>query len=151
MIKTLNTIIILSVACWACFSPNLATAGDAVMTDVRIIYASQGPGFIDSGLEDLAEELGSVFRYTSYRLIKEKSMSLRNNQKGVVSLPGKRSLIVTPIRTSEEKIKYQIGIFKSGDKVFGTQILLKDRRSITIGGPKFKNGVLLFNISGKIL
>ena len=151
MIKIPNMIIILSVACWVCLSPNMATAGDTVKTDVRIIHASQGPSYIDSELEDLAAELGSIFKYTSYRLIKEKSMSLKNNQKGVVTLPGKRSLVVTPIRVSGEKIKYQIGIFKSGDKVFGTQILLKNRRSITIGGPKFKDGFLLFNISGKVL
>jgi len=126
-------------------------AGNSVRTDVRIIHASQGQNHIDSGLSDLAEELGSVFKYTSYRLIKAESMTLNNNQQGIVNLPDERSLIVTPITISKEKIKYQINILKSGDQIFGTQILLKNQRSITIGGPKFKDGYLLFNISGNAL
>ncbi len=151
MTKFLNTISILFITLWICSFANMAIAGGTVKTDVRIIHASQGQNHIDSDLSDLAEELGSVFKYTSYKLIKTKNMRLNENQKGSVNLPGKRSLIVIPTRISGEKIKYQIGIFKSGDQVFSTQILLKNGRSITIGGPKFKKGYLLFNISGNIL
>ncbi len=155
ILKSKNAILIIFTTCWICFSPtlfvNTAIAGNAVRTDVRVIHASQGQNFIDSELKDLAEELGSVFKYTSYRLIKTKSMILKNNQQGAVNIPNKRSLVVTPIRINKGKIKYQINIFKSGDQIFSTQILLKNQRSITIGGPKFKNGYLLFNISGKAL
>ena len=154
MIKTHNAILILFVTCWICFFSslflNMAIAGNTVRTDVRVIHASQGQKHIDPGLKDLAEELGSVFKYTSYKLIKTKTMNLGDNQKGSVKLPGKRSLVVTPVKISGKKIKYQIGIFKSGEQIFKTQILLNNKRSITIGGPKFKKGYLLFNISGKI-
>ena len=154
MIRIQNITSILFATCCVCFFvslfSNIAIAGNAVRTDVRVIHASQGQNFIDSELRDLAEELGSVFKYTSYRLIKTKSMVLNNNQQGVVSLPNKRSLVVTPIKISRDKIKYQISIFKSGNQIFGTQILLKNQRSITIGGPKFKNGYLLFNVSGTV-
>ena len=154
MMRIQNVTAIFFVTCWICFLvslfPNISIAGNAVRTDVRVIHASQGQTFIDSELRDLAEELGSVFKYTSYRLIKTKSMVLNNSQQGVVNIPNKRSLVVTPIKISGKKIKYQISIFKSGEQIFGTQILLKDQRSITIGGPKFKNGYLLFNISGVI-
>ena len=154
MIRIQNiTSILFAIFCVCFFAslfPNIVIAGNAVRTNVRVIHASQGQNFIDSELRDLAEELGSVFKYTSYRLIKTKSMVLNNNQQGVVSLPNKRSLVVTPIKISGGKIKYQINIFKSGDQIFGTQILLKNQRSITIGGPKFKNGYLLFNVSGTV-
>ncbi len=136
---------------WICSFASMAIAGSTVKTNVRIIHASQGQNHIDSDLSDLAEELSSVFKYTSYKLMKTKSIRLNESQQGAVNLPGKRSLIVIPTKISGEKIKYQISIFKSGDKVFSTQILLKNGRSITIGGPKFKKGYLLFNISGNIL
>ena len=155
MAKILNTIFILTITGWLCFFPNLfpnsAIAGNTVKTTVRVIHASQGQNHIDPELKDLAKELGSVFKYTFYKLINTKNMNLGNNQKGLVKIPGNRSLVVTPINIGREKIKYQIGIFKSGDQIFKTQILLNNQRSITIGGPKFKNGYLLFNISGKIL
>ena len=47
-----------------------------------------------------------------------------------------------------KRIRYEIGIQKNKQSVFQTQVLLKNNISITIGGPKFNNGVLLFNISG---
>ncbi len=154
MIRIQNLVSRLLVVCCICFFanlfPNIAIAGNAAGTYVRVIHASQGQNFIDSELRDLAEELGSVFKYTSYRLIKTKNMVLNNNQQGVVNLPNKRSLVVTPIKIGGGKIKYQISILKSGDQIFGTQIILKNQRSITIGGPKFKKGYLLFNISGQI-
>ena len=149
--RFLNVIFILFVTGWICSFTNIAIAGNAVRTDIRIIHASQGQNHIDSELSDLAEEWSSFAKYTSYRLIKAKSMRLNKNQKGVVAIPGDRSLVVIPTGITGEKIKYQINIFKSGDQVFSTQILLKNRRSITIGGPKFKNGYLLFNISGTAL
>lgn len=152
MLKTILTLVLIGLI----FSllnlfPNTAIAEDTVKTHVRVIHASQGQNHIDPDLKDLAKELGSVFKYTSYKLISTKNMNLRNNQKGIVNLPGKRSLIVTPIKIGKEKIKYQIDIFKSGKQIFKTQILLNNKRSITIGGPKFKQGYLLFNISGKTL
>jgi len=154
MIRIQNLSSTLFVICWisfvVCFFPYMAIAGNAVGTNVRVIHASQSKNFIDPELRDLAEELGSVFKYTSYRLIKTKNMVLNNNQQGMVNLPNKRSLIVTPIKIAGKKIKYQISIFKSGDQIFSTQILLKNKRSITIGGPKFKKGYLLFNISGTV-
>ena len=150
MTKILNSIIVLSMFGWICFFPNMAAAGNAVGTKVRVIHASQGQNHIDSKLTDLAEELGSI-PYSSYRLIKTKTMRLANKQNGVVKLPNDRSLVITLLKIGGEKITYQINIFHSGDQIFGTQILLKNNRSITIGRVKSKNGVLLFNISGKIL
>ncbi len=132
------------------FHTSNAMAGNIAITETKVIYASLDRNFIDPELKNLAEELGSVFRYTSYKLIKTKHMVLNNNQQGIVNIPGERSLIVTPIDISNKKIKYQISIFKSGNQIFTTKILLKNRRSITIGGPKFKNGYLIFNIAGQI-
>ncbi|THB74983.1 MAG: hypothetical protein D3926_20885 [Desulfobacteraceae bacterium] len=125
-------------------------AGDRVNTHVRVIHAAQGARHIDAGLDDLAAELESVFRYTSYRLIQSKGMMLGYNEKGRVGLPGKRMLVVSPTSIDGQRIQYRITIHKGKKQVFQTQVLLKNRSSITIGGPQFKKGYLLFNISGRI-
>ena len=126
-----------------------AFAEHPVKTRVRVIHAADGNHHIDAGLKDLATELGSVFRYTSYSLIQSKTMTLGYHQKGQVSLPGGRLLIVSPTSMDQQRIEYQINILKGKKRVFQTRIRLKNHGSITIGGPEYKNGYLLFNISGQ--
>lgn len=127
-----------------------AAAASQVQTRVRVIHASGGTHHIDEGLKDLAAELESVFRYTAYSLIQSRGMTLGYNQKGQVSLPGGRLLIVSPTRIDGQRIQYHISILKENKQMFQTTILLKNRSSLTIGGPRHQDGYLLFNISGHI-
>ncbi|MCP4022546.1 MAG: hypothetical protein GY729_11955 [Desulfobacteraceae bacterium] len=149
MLRSANTITLAIFFFTICFLTQAAMAGGNVNTGVRVIHASSGPQFIDPGLRDIVPELKSVFRYTSYRLIKQKSMNLNRNQQGKVNLPGNRTLVVTPTKIKGKRIQYSININKAGQRIFNTQVSLKNNSSITIGGPKFKKGYLLFNISGR--
>ena len=119
-------------------------------TRVTVIHASTGPRHVDPGLSPIISELESVFKYTSYRLITSSDMTLGMNQTGRVSLPGKRTLTVTPMNAGRGRIPYQIRIMKKRKPVFQTKILLKNNSSVTIGGPQHKKGVLLFNIQGNL-
>ncbi len=134
--------------CFLFTQPAFAKA--KILTQVKVIHASTASNHIDTGLKDISSELQSVFKYTSYRLLNEKSMSLGFNQKGKVNLPGKRTLVVEPLNIEGKRIQYQINIQKKKKKIFQTKVLLKNNRSITIGGPQFKKGVLIFNISGSV-
>ncbi len=150
MKQYITLLIILLVAC----SMVVAFAGPAssssIVSNIRVLHASSGPEHLDPGIRDLEKELRSVFRYTSYRLLQEKRLNLDFHTKGRVPLPGNRVLEVLPIGSREERIRFRISISKEGKKVFGTQILLRNGSSITIGGPKLKDGFLLFNISGDL-
>ncbi len=130
--------------------PEAICASSRVQTSVRVIHASQDPHHIDASIRDLAAELESVFRYTAYRLVQSRAMTLEFNQKGSVGLPGDRTLMVNPARITGGRIQYQISILKAGEQIFQTQVLLRDGGSITIGGPRYGNGYLLFNISGQV-
>lgn len=133
-----------------CFFTQPLFAKNRVLTDVKVIHASTGPTHVDNGLRPIISELKSVFKYTSYRLLKDQKLNLGFNQKGRVSLPGKRTLIVMPSNMDGKRIRYQINIQKNNRSVFKTQVLLRNNSSITIGGPQFNNGTLLFNISGSV-
>jgi len=139
----------LSISAWF-IAAQPALGQSRVMTDVKVIHASTAQNYLDPGLESIISELETVFKYTSYKILKEKRLDQTFNQKGRVNLPGKRTLIITPLGTDSSRIKYQINILKGQNTVFQTRILLRNNSSITIGGPKFKNGYLLFNISGTI-
>jgi len=147
IIKTIS--IFTGLSCFCLFTQP-AFAKNQVLTDVKVIHASTGPAHIDPRLKGNISELKSVFKYTSYRLIKDQKMKLNFNQKGRVILPGKRTLVVIPSDMNGRRIRYQINIHRNNHPVFQTQVLLKNNCSITIGGPQFKNGTLLFNISGSL-
>jgi len=140
--------LIFSGIAWLCLFSQPVLGKTKLLTDVKVIHASTGLQYIDPGLKKIIPELKSVFKYTSYRLLKDERLNQQFNHKGRVKLPGKRTLIITPLDMQGKRIQYQINIQKNKRLIFQTKVLLKNNRSITIGGPKFDNGVLLFNISG---
>ena len=133
-----------------CLFPYPLLAQTIYTTQIKVIHAATGSSHIDPGIKSLIREIKSVFKYTDYRLIKNKKMALRENQTGTIDLPGNRTLAVTPVNMAGNRITYQIRIKKNQASVFQTQVLLKNHNSITIGGPQYKKGVLLFNIKGDV-
>ena len=109
--------------------------------------ASQGSEYLDPRLSDLIEELKSVFRYSSYRLLSENSVDLAMRETGTVSLPGKRVLKITPAQVSGNRVEMELVIFKHNKEIFQTVIQLLNQSSIIVGGPEYQEGYLLFNIS----
>ncbi len=151
IMETLLRIVVITILVWVVAVISTESNADgAVLSNVRVIHASSGPPGIDPRLRDLAPELKSVFRYTTYRLINEQTMNLRHQETGRVLLPGERILELTPAGVVDGRIRFRISILKNRNRVFGTEILLKNGSSLTIGGPAFENGFLLFNISGQL-
>jgi hypothetical protein len=124
-----------------------AFAENRVTGNVRIIHASSGPAYMDPALRGLGHELQSVFKYTSYRLLSIKPLNLTRHRVQRITLPGNRTLEISPTGFKKGRIKFKINILKRNKPVFTTEILLRNGSSITIGGPGYKNGYLLFNIS----
>ena len=122
-------------------------AAGKVDVAVKTVLASQGSEFIDPELSGLAKELQSLFRYSSYRLLSKDRLSLNVRETGSVSLPGKRVLRITPTGVQKKRVELQLVILKKEKQIFDTVIQLLNKGSIIVGGPKHKDGSLLFNIS----
>jgi hypothetical protein len=136
--------------CITCLFPFPLSAQTIYNTQVKVIHAATGSSHVDPGIKSLVQEIESVFKYTDYRLIKNQQMKLQENQTGTIDLPGNRTLLVTPVNLAKDRISYQIRIEKNQTPVFKTQVLLKNHNSMTIGGPQYEKGVLLFNIRGDV-
>ena len=124
-----------------------AQANQDVDIVVKTILASQGAEYLDPRLSDLVEELQSVFKYSSYRLLSEDSSNLGMGETREVSLPGKRTLKITPVQVTGDRIELQLGILKKEKNIFQTVVKLLDKSSLTVGGPEYEDGYLLFNVS----
>ncbi|UCD86899.1 MAG: hypothetical protein JSV01_03765 [Desulfobacterales bacterium] len=114
---------------------------------VKAVLASQGSEYMDPRLSSLTEELQSVFRYSSYRLLSENRMELAMRETGTVSLPEDRVLKITPLQITGNRVELLLVILKKKKEVFQTVSQLLNHSSIIVGGPKYKDGYLLFNIS----
>ena len=136
------------ICCWC--QAQTGFAQNAVITHVKVIQASTQSRSIDPALRRIVPELESVFRYTGYTLLQDKTLSLAFQQQGRIALPDRRTLVLTPTSSQGQRIQYDIQILNRKEAVFQTRVLLKNNRSMTIGGPRSDHGVLLFHITGSL-
>lgn len=127
-------------------APAPAWPGPNINITVKTILASGKGDSVDPGLQGLVRELQSVFRYSSYAFLGEKSLSLTSNNKGVVTLPEQRIMNISEKGTEGDRVVLEIEILKNNSRIFQTVIKLRNNSSITIGGPEYRGGNLLFNI-----
>ena len=124
-------------------------AGPVYQTRVRVVSADDGPARTDPGIQDMIKEIGPVFKYTRFKLLSDKTMLLPQGQKKVMPLPGARRLSITPQGMQNTRILYHLRVDTGDAPVFETNVGLKNNTSITIGGPKIENGVMLINVQGR--
>jgi hypothetical protein len=122
-------------------------AKDDISADVKTVLASQESEYLDPRLSSLIKELQTIFRYSCYRLLSEDRVGLTMKETGKVSLPGNRVLEITPLQIEGDRMELKLVMVKKKKEIFQTIIKLLNHRSLTVGGPKYKDGFLLFNIS----
>ena len=125
---------------------NKSWAEPNIQINVTTILASQKTGSMDKRLRNIIKELQSVFKYSSYELISQNRLRLDKNTIGRVSLPGGRLLKIALKGVSGNRAKLKMEIQKGSQQIFQADIELRNKSSITIGGPNHKGGNLLFNI-----
>jgi hypothetical protein len=126
--------------------PLQAWSGENISIAVKTILASENGKSVDPGLNDIVRELQSVFRYSSYKLLGEKGLTLSLNNKGVVTLPEQINMNISSMGIEGDRVVLDIEILRGGSRILQTVIKLRNNSSITIGGPEYQGGNLLFNI-----
>ena len=121
-------------------------ADSIVQIDVKTILASNEGRDIDPRLRGLVRELKSVFRYSSYQLLSQDRANLRMNRSERISLPGGRMMSITLKGLSGRRATLRLEIYKRKEQIFQTVIQLRNQSSVTVGGPEYRGGYLLFNI-----
>ena len=128
------------------FAPPECMAGPNINVTVKTISASGKGNSVDPRLKGLVQELQSVFRYSSYEFLGQKGLQLSSNKKGVVNLPENRIMNISVKGIEGSRVILEIEILKNNSRIFQTVIKLNNNSSLTIGGPAYKGGNLLFNI-----
>lgn len=118
-----------------------------VQVRLRVIQASNVGTTIDPSLRDMHKDLGSLFSFTSYRLIKDQNLNLSPNQPASVPVHEGRSIEITQVTSHKNLIELKVRIKRDGTDTLNTQVRLSPGRTVLIGGPKHGEGVVILGLS----
>ena len=124
-----------------------ALAQEEVALRVSTILATDTSSEFDSRLDRMRRQLFGLFRYSSYRLVKEENRRCSWGSPNSFEIPGGRYLQVLPIAYKEDRVKLKVILIESGTAPpLDTDFTLPNHGNIWVGGPKHPDGVLLISI-----
>ncbi len=128
---------------------SLPTAFAQVHVRMRVILASNAGQDIDPSLQDVHRELGSLFTFTSYRLVRDESLNLSPNQPArITGRTGKAFLEVTLVGEHKNVAELRLRVVREGTEILNTQVRLFSGRTVLVGGPRHGEGVVIYAIFG---
>ncbi len=131
-----------------------SSASAQVQVRLRVIKATNRGSEIDPGLRDVHGQLGSLFNFTSYRLLRDESLTLAPNRPvEVVSRRGgrsgeRKSMEITLVAQRREMAELKVRIKREdGTEILSTQVRIAPGKTVLIGGPRYAEGVIIFALS----
>jgi hypothetical protein len=126
------------------FSASLSLA--QIQVRMRAIHASDTGSSVDSSLRDLHKELGSLFSFTSYRLMRDEMLNLSMNQPVLISArEGTIKLEATLVGLHRGAAEVRIRVIREGSQILNTQVRLSPGRTVLVGGPRhLRGGVIIY-------
>jgi hypothetical protein len=126
--------------------PSLSTASAQVQVRLRAIHASDAGSGVDPSLRDLHKELGSLFSFTSYRLMRDEILNLSLNQPASISSREGRIIIeITLVGLHKGVAELRIRVVREGSEILNTQVRLFPGRTVLVGGPRHtRGGVVIY-------
>jgi len=121
-----------------------ARAEEPVFLRTQIILASNQPGKgIDPKLSAMAQQLRAVFKYTSYQLVSTPEGSLVTGKPWSTPLPENRVLEVVLLGREKGFSRLGVKIFEGRRALLDTTLRLRMGGTFLLGGPSYKEGVLI--------
>jgi hypothetical protein len=125
-----------------------ASAASAQMNvRLRVIVASNDSRAVDSSLRDLHRQLGSLFNFTSYRLIREDHLALYPSLPAAIQARPGRFIELTLVRQYRESAELKIRVIRERRDILNTMVRLSPGRTVLIGGPRHGDRVIIFALS----
>jgi hypothetical protein len=120
-----------------------------VQTRLRVFEASNVGTGIDSSLRDMGDQFKSLFSFSSYRLLKEEMLTLRPNQTVSIPIPPKREIELTLTGKQRNFAEVRVRIKQEQTDILNTQVRLFPGKTVSIGGPKHGEGVMIVTLSAQ--
>jgi hypothetical protein len=120
---------------------SFSIASAQVQVRIRGIHASDDSSGVDPSLRDLHKELGSLFNFKSYRLMRDETLNLSLNQPvSISSRDGTIILETTLVGLQKGVAEVRIKVVRDKSEILNTQIRLFPGRTVIVGGPRHRRG-----------
>lgn len=116
--------------------------------EVRIgaVMASQSGDVFDHRLASLRRSFDSLFQYSSYRLLREERRRVKWRREAGFHLPGGRYLVVIPREYKDGRVALHMMLLDGSRSLVNTSLSIRDHGTFLVGGPNYKDGVLIIAI-----
>lgn len=118
----------------------------AVQVSIGTILASNQSDEFDANLKGMETQL-KVFKYRSYRLLKNESQTVPWRGEKVFEIPGGRSLTVTPQEFQDNRVSVKVRLTQGQKPVLDTTVKIPNKGNFILGGPPHEGGALVLSIS----
>ncbi len=120
-----------------------------VQTRLKVFEASNVGAGTDSSLKDMRDQFKSLFSFSSYRLLKEETLTLYSNQPASVPVPPGRTIELTLTGQQRNVAEVIVKVKEERTDVLNTKVRLSPGRTVSIGGPKYGEGVIIITLSAQ--
>lgn len=115
---------------------------------VGAILASDA-GQSEKELEPIKQQWGNLFRYRSYKMVKDEMKVVKWRTRTGFDIPGGRYLVVSPRGMRDDRILLKILLIEGSRPLVDTVLALKNEGAVVVGGQKHEEGVLLLSIGAR--
>jgi hypothetical protein len=128
-----------------------SVASAQVQVRIRGIHASDAGSGVDPSLRDLHKELGSLFSFNSYRLMRDETLNLSPNQPASISSrDGTIILETTLVGLHKGVAEVRIRVVRDKSEILNTQVRLFPGRTVLVGGPRHtRGGVVIYALHAR--
>ncbi len=123
--------------------------GRKISVHVDSVVASDTNEGVDKRLASMGQRLHSLFSYTTYRLVSEKTAQTEIGNQLSFDLPGGRILHVQPREVVGDMISMELVLFQGERPLMTTDLKLRDRGTLIVGGPRYEQGMLIISIGAE--
>jgi hypothetical protein len=124
----------------------------AVDLRVRTVLATDSNSLFDARLNTCRRQLNGLFRFSSYRLMKEEERQVPWGRPNNFEIPGGRYLEVLPMAFKENRLRLRVLLIEgTSPPPLDTDFSVPNHGNIWVGGPRHPDGVLLISIGAEAL
>lgn len=126
-----------------------AAGGGAIRLQVGSILARDAGAHFDQRLARLRGKLEDVFRFGSYRLVREETRGARLREISAFEIPGGHRLQVRPLEFRDEGVALHLALLRGRQVLVETDCVLGREGRVFLGGPTLEDGVLLIWVEAR--
>ena len=121
-------------------------AGEVVEIRIETVLATNSSQEVDQRLGQIKQQLNNLFRYSSYRLVKEESRRTRWGDRASFNIPGGRYLQVIPKSYRDNRVSMRVVLIEGDRPMVDTELILRNGGVFFMGGRRHQEGVLIISI-----